>query len=78
MSKRLILGVLLAVVASAITASVVVVVGQEGGGGEKVPPNKAVEEFVPYTLPGTPVAGLPLPACRAREGIRQPGRVPRS
>jgi hypothetical protein len=26
-----------------------------------VAPNKAVEEFVPYTLPGTPVAGLPLP-----------------
>ena len=61
MSKRLILGVLLAIVASAVTASVVVVVGQERGGGEKVPPNKAVEEWTPYTLPGTPVAGLPLP-----------------
>jgi hypothetical protein len=61
MSKRLMLGVLLAVLASAITASVVVVVGQEGGGSEKVPPSKAVEEFIPYALPGTPVAGLPLP-----------------
>ena len=61
MSKRIVLGVLLAVVASAITASVVVVIGQEGGGGEKIPPSKAVEEWTPYTLPGTPVAGLPLP-----------------
>src|SRR4030042_1378035 len=66
MSKTLILGVLLAVAASAITASVVVVVGQEGGGGEKVPPSKAVEEFLPYTLPGTPVAGLPLPVDYGR------------
>jgi len=63
MSKRLILGVLLAVVASAVTASVVVVVGQERGGGdeEKIPPSKAVEEWTPYTLPGTPVASLSLP-----------------
>jgi hypothetical protein len=66
MSKRLILGVLLAVVASAITASVVVVVGQEGRSGEKVPPNKAVEEWTPYTLPGTPVAGLALPVDYGR------------
>ena len=70
MTKRLILGVLLAVVASAITASVVVVVGQEvgGGDGEKDPtrPNKSAEEFIPYTLPGTPVAGLPLPVDYGR------------
>ena len=63
MTKRVVVGVLLAIVASAITASVVVVVGQEGRGGdeEKVPPLKAVEEWTPYTLPGTPVAGLALP-----------------
>jgi hypothetical protein len=68
MSKRLILGVLLAIVASAVTASVVVVVGQERGGGdeEKIPPSKAVEEWTPYTLPGTPVAGLPLPVDYGR------------
>ena len=68
MTKRIIVGVLLAVVVSAITASVVVVVGQERHepDGEKIPPSKAVEEFVPYTLPGTPVAGLPLPVDYGR------------
>ena len=74
MTKRLVLGVLLAVAASAITASVVAVVAQQGGGtrpanrydGEKVPPIKAVEEWTPYTLPGTPVAGLPLPVDYGR------------
>jgi len=65
MTKRIIVGVLLAVVASAITASVVVVVGQEGG-GSKVPPSRAVEEWTPYTLPGTPVAGLALPVDYGR------------
>jgi hypothetical protein len=68
MSKRIVLGVLLAVVASAITAGVVVVVGQEwrGGDEEKIPPSKAVEEWTPYTLPGTPVAGLALPVDYGR------------
>jgi len=31
-----------------------------------VPPSKAVEEFVPYTLLGTPVAALPLPVDYGR------------
>lgn len=68
MTKRLVMGMLLAVVASAITASVVMVVGQERRqpNEEKIPPNKAVEEFTPYTLPGTPVAGLPLPVDYGR------------
>jgi hypothetical protein len=68
MSKRIVLGIFLAVVASAITASAVVVVGQEwrGGDEEKIPPSKAVEEWTPYTLPGTPVAGLALPVDYGR------------
>jgi len=68
MTKRIVVGVLLAVIASAITASVVVVVGQGRRtlDVEKVPANKAVEEFTPYALPGTPVAGLPLPVDYGR------------
>jgi len=78
MTKRLILGILLAVVASAITASVVVVVGQEwrGGDEEKIPPSKAVEEWTPYTLPGTPVAGLALPIDYGRFHIVAPETFP--
>lgn len=78
MTKRLILGVLLAVVASAITASVVVVVGQGGRGGddEKIPPTKARDEWTPYTLPGTPVAGLALPVEYGRFHIVAPETFP--
>jgi len=78
MTKRLILGVFLAVVASAITASVVVVVGQEwrGGDEEKIPPSKAVEDWTPYTLPGTPVAGLALPIDYGRFHIVAPEMDP--
>jgi hypothetical protein len=78
MSKRIVLGVLLAVVASAVTAGVVVVVGQGGGQGDdvKIPPSKAVEEWTPYTLPGTPVAGLALPIDHGRFHILPPGSAP--
>jgi len=78
MMKWVILGILLMVVASAITASVVVVVGQEWRGGEeeKIPPSKAVEEWTPYTLPGTPVAGLALPIDYGRFHIVAPETDP--
>jgi hypothetical protein len=78
MTKRLILGIFLAVVASAVTAGVVVVVGQGGGQGDdvKIPPVKAVEEWTPYTLPGTPVAGLPLPVDYGRFHIVAPKTDP--
>jgi hypothetical protein len=78
MTKRLIVGVLLAVVASAITASVVVVVGQGGRGGdeEKVPPIKALEEWTPKTPPGTVVPDLTSPLDYGRFRIMPPGSVP--
>jgi hypothetical protein len=80
MSKRIVLGVLLAVVASAITASAVVVVGQNGGesSAEKtyVPPVKAREEWTPKTPPGTPAAGLPLPIEYGRFHIVAPETFP--
>jgi hypothetical protein len=63
MTKRLILGIFLAVVASAITATAVVVVGQGGGQGDevKIPPVKALKPGELKPPPGTPVAGLALP-----------------
>jgi hypothetical protein len=63
MSKRILLGVLLAVAASAITAGAVVVVGHGGGqGGEvKIPPVKALKPGELKPPAGTPVAGLALP-----------------
>jgi hypothetical protein len=78
MSKRIVLGVLLAVVASAITASAVVVVGQQGGGQEPVeetyiPPEKALKPGEVEIPPGTPVAGLTLPMDYGRFHIRFPG-----
>jgi hypothetical protein len=77
MTKRLILGILLAVMASAITASAVVVVVGQGGRHStdevKIPPVKAVEEWTPYTLPGTPVAGLALPLDYGRFRILAEG-----
>jgi len=78
MTKRLEVGVLLAVMASAITASVVVVVGQEGRGGdeEKVPPIKALEEWTPKTPPGTVVPDLTSPLDYGRFRILPPGSVP--
>jgi hypothetical protein len=78
MTKRLVLGIFLAVVASAITASVVVVLGQSGQQPEeeKIPPSKAVEEWTPYTLPGTPVARLTLPVEYGRFHIVAPGTDP--
>ena len=78
MTKRLIVGVLLAVVASAITATVVVVVGQGGRqpDGEKVPPIKALEEWTPKTPPGTVVPDLTSPLDYGRFRILPPGSVP--
>ena len=79
MTKRIVVGVLLAVVASAITASVVVVVGQErhgGGDEEKIPPNKALEEWTPETPPGTVVPDLTSPLDYGRFRILPPGSVP--
>jgi hypothetical protein len=81
MSKRIVLGVLLAVVASAITASAVVVVGQQGGGGSPeetyIPPEKALKPSELTKIPaGTPVADLALPLDYGRfrilaEGVPQ-------
>jgi len=78
MSKRIVLGVLLAVVASAITAGAVVVVGQDWRepDGEKIPPIKAVEEWTPKVPPGTPVAGLALPVDYGRFHIVAPETDP--
>jgi hypothetical protein len=78
MTKRLVLGVIVAVVASAITASVVVVVGQDWRepDGEKIPPNKAVEEWTPKTPAGTPVASLTLPVEYGPFRILPEGSVP--
>jgi len=49
-----------------------------GGGGdeEKIPPSKAVEEWTPYTLPGTPVSGLALPIDYGRFHIVAPETDP--
>lgn len=81
MSKRLILGILLAVVASAITASAVVVVGQQGGGQEPpeegyIPPVKALKPGEVEIPPGTPVAELTLPTDYGRFRIIPYGNVP--
>ena len=78
MSKRLILGIVLAVVASAITASVVVVVGQGGGEPQEtyIPPIKAVEDWTPKTPPGTPAAALTLPIDYGRFHIVAPETDP--
>jgi hypothetical protein len=78
MSKRTVLGVLLAVVASAVTAGVVVVVGQGGGQGDevKIPPVGALKPGELKPPAGTPLAGLPLPLDYGRfrilaEGVPQ-------
>ena len=91
MSKRIVLGVLLAVVACAITVGAVVVVGQQGegqqdagqqGGGQEppeetyIPPIKAVEEWTSKVPPGTPVAGLALPVDYGRFHIVAPETDP--
>jgi len=79
MSKRLILGVLVAVVASAITAGAVVVVGQQGGGepnGTKIAPIKALKPGEMKPPPGTPVADLTLPMDYGRFRILPHGNVP--
>lgn len=82
MTKRLILGIFLAVVASAITASaVVVVVGQQGGGQEPpeemyIPPVKALKPGEVEIPPGTPVASLALPMDYGRFRIIPYGNVP--
>lgn len=82
MSKRLILGILLAVVASAITAGAVVVVGQQGGGEGPheetyIPPEKALKPSeLTKVPPGTPVAGLALPMDYGRFHILPPGSAP--
>jgi hypothetical protein len=78
MTKRLILGVFLAVVASAITASVVVVVGQDWRepDGEKIPPVNALKPGEVEAPAGTPVAGLALPMDYGRFRIIPYGNVP--
>jgi hypothetical protein len=80
MSKRIVLGVFLGVVASAITASaVVVVVGQQDEGPPEetyIPPIKAREEWTPKTPPGTPVADLALPITYGRFHIVAPETDP--
>jgi len=79
MSKRLILGVFLAVVASAITAGAVVVIGQSGGGepnGVKIAPTKALKPGELTIPPGTPVAGLTLPMDYGRFHILPPRSAP--
>jgi hypothetical protein len=80
MTKRLVLGILLAVVASAITASVVVVVGQ-GRGHEpdevKIPPVNALKPSELTKIPpGTPVADLTLPVDYGPFRILPQGSVP--
>jgi hypothetical protein len=81
MTTRLILGVLLAVVASAITATAVVVVGQQGGGQEPpeeiyIPPEKALKPGEIEIPLGTPVASLALPMDYGRFRIVPYGNVP--
>ncbi len=80
MSKRIVLGIFLAVVASAITASAVVVVGQQGGESPVeetyIPPIKAREEWTPKTPPGTPAAALTLPIEYGRFHIVAPETFP--
>ena len=80
MSKRIVLGVLLAVVASAITASAVVVVGQQGGSepnGTKIAPTEALQPSELTKIPaGTPVADLTLPIEYGPFRIAPPGSVP--
>jgi hypothetical protein len=79
MTKRLILGIFLAVVASAITASAVVVVGQRGGHETeevKIPPVGALKAGELKPPAGTPAAGLALPMDYGRfrilgEGVPQ-------
>jgi hypothetical protein len=80
MSKRIVLGAFLAVVASAITATaVVVVVGQ---GGEQtvtesyIPPEKALKPGEVEIPPGTPVASLALPMDYGRFRVVPYGSVP--
>ena len=80
--KRLILGVFLAVVASAITAGAVIVVGQHGGGQEPpeevyIPPVKALKPSELTKIPaGTPVAELTLPMDYGRFHILPAGSAP--
>jgi hypothetical protein len=78
MTKRLIGAVVLAVVASAITASVVVVVGQDDEPREvEVPPSEALKPSeITKIPPGTPVADLNLPLDYGRFRILPPGSVP--
>ncbi len=78
MSKRIVLGVLLAVVASAITAGAVVVVGQDWRepDGEKIPPIKALKPGEVEIPLGTPVADLTLPMDYGRFRILPHGNVP--
>ena len=76
MTKRLVLGILLAVVAAAITASAVVVVGQGGGHSTdevKIPPVKALKPGELKPPAGTPVAGLALPMDYGRFRILAEG-----
>jgi len=77
MSKRIVLGVLLAVVASAITAGAVVVVRQQGEGRTVVegyiPPEKALKPGEMKPPPGTPAASLALPLDYGRFRILAEG-----
>ena len=76
MTKRVVLGILLAVVASTITASTIVVLGQGGGQRDEVPfgPAKALKPSELTKIPpGTPQADLTLPVDYGRFHIRAPG-----
>ena len=81
MSKRIVLGVFLAVVASAITATAVVVVEQQGEGRtvdeSYIPPEKALKPSELTKIPaGTPVADLTLPVDYGRFHLLPPGSAP--
>lgn len=78
MSKRIVLGIFLAVVASAATAGVVVV-GQGGDEPQEtyIPPVKALKPSELTKIPpGTPVADLALPMDYGRFHILPPGSAP--
>jgi hypothetical protein len=80
-TKRIVLGVFLAVVVSAITAGAVVVVGQQGGGQEPpdetyIPAVKALKPGEVEIPAGTPVADLTLPMDYGRFRIIPYGNVP--
>ena len=62
MSKGIFVGILLAVVASAVTAGIVVVVAQQGSGEPEIGPSKALRPSeITKIPPGTPAVNLTAP-----------------